>query len=199
MNKLLIIAVMAVCAAGHAYAQEAEEVKDAWQKIITVPASQTSVIEKLFNAWGAQFPGKFVDAFNKYKKTGKADRVRYYGEFADFKVAFAPKNGYIEISMEAEKEHTLTAVYWNLPNGNNLLGVSICDAGEIFNNCTLAFYEYNTAKGTLTPREGTTNKVLNQINNEEVFVILPKEGKDLKYYDYPSGTYKTIKWNGNGF
>jgi hypothetical protein len=34
---------------------------------------------------------------------------------------------------------------------------------------------------------------------EEIFVKLPKVGRDLKYKDYSTDVEKIIKWNGNGF
>ena len=99
MKKALIIAILAVCIANIAKAQNADEVKESWQKNITVPASQDPTIEKLFTAWGKEFPGKYVDAFNKFKKTGKADKIEVYEDnYRDFKVDMAPKNGFLEIS-----------------------------------------------------------------------------------------------------
>ena len=212
MKKILFIALLAVLAASTASAQDPEELRDTWQKTITVPNSQTTIVEKLFNAWGKVFPGSFVEIFDTYKKTGKTDNQG----LSDYKVDLAPKNGFIEIygswSMTVEedcnftkgdvvtREQILQAVYWNLPNGNKLFGVSIKSDGEIFADCTVMFYEYNVAKGTMTPRADIVKKVMTAIEDDtETFVKLPKEGRDLKYYDYSSGGDKAIKWNGNGF
>ena len=212
MKKILFIALLAVLAASTASAQDPEELRDTWKKTITVPNSQATIVEKLFTAWGKEFPGNFVEIFDTYKKTGKTDNQGLY----DYKVDLAPKNGFIEIygswSMTAEedgnftkgevitREQILQAVYWNLPNGNKLFGVSIEVDGEIFANCTVMFYEYNVAKGTMTPRADIVKKVMTVIEDDtEIFVKLPKEGRDLKYYDYSSGGDKAIKWNGNGF
>lgn len=212
MKKFLFIALLAVLAASTASAQDPEELRDTWQKTITVPNSQTTIVEKLFNAWGKEFPGSFVEIFDTYKKTGKTDNQG----LSDYKVDLAPKNGFIEIygswSMTVEedcnfakgdvvtREQILQAVYWNLPNGNKLFGVSIKSDGEIFADCTVMFYEYNVAKGTMTPRADIVKKVMTAIEDDtETFVKLPKEGRDLKYYDYSSGGDKAIKWNGNGF
>ena len=217
MKKALIVAILAVCIANIAKAQNADEVKESWQKNITVPASQDPTIEKLFTAWGKEFPGKYVDAFNKFKKTGKADKIEVYEDnYRDFKVDLAPKNGFLEISTADTmiatvdgnfskgdtviRVNILTAVYWNLQNGNKLFAVSIEDDGEIFPECALAFYEYDVNKGTLTPRPEIVKKVMDIINDsDEIFIILPKEGKDLGFYDFQSEGMKTIKWNGNGF
>ena len=217
MKKALIIAILAVCIANIAKAQNADEVKESWQKNITVPASQDPTIEKLFTAWGKEFPGKYVDAFNKFKKTGKADKIEIYEDnYRDFKVDLAPKNGFLEISTADTmicdvnanfsigdtviRVNILTAVYWNLQNGNKLFAVSIEDDGEIFPECALAFYEYDINKGTLTPRPKIVQKVMDIINNsEDIFIVLPKEGKDLEFYDSQIEGMQTIKWNGNGF
>ena len=217
MKKLILLAIVAVVLGYTAKAQDVEEFREHWQKTITVPASQATTIEKLFTAWGKQFPGQYVDAFNKFKKTGKADKIEVYEDyFNDFKVDLAPKNGYIEIyaadTMIAEvdgnfrkgdtiiREHILNAAYWNLPNGNKLFGISIEDDGEIFAECALAFYEYDVNKGTLSPRPKMVQKVMTIIDNDtETFIKLPKEGRDLKYYDYSIDGYNTIKWKGNGF
>lgn len=212
MKKFLFIALLAVLAASTASAQDPEELRDTWQKTITVPNSQATIVEKLFTAWGKEFPGTFVEIFDTYKKTGKTDNQG----LSDYKVDLAPKNGFIEIygswSMTVEedcnfakgdvvtREQILQAVYWNLPNGNKLFGVSIKSDGEIFADCTVMFYEYNVAKGTMTPRADIVKKVMTAIEDDtETFVKLPKEGRDLKYYDYSSGGDKAIKWNGNGF
>lgn len=214
MKKALLIAILAVFATSIANAQDAYEVKETWQKTITVSDSQASTIEKLFTAWGKEFPGIYVDAFNKFKATGKADKIKIYDDDMDFNVEFAPKNGYLEINgthiftvtqdgatEEFIRNHILTATYWSLPNGNKLFGVSINDDGEVFPECALAFYEYDAAKGTLTPCPKIVQKVLDFINDDEdTFVILPKEGRDLHYIDnLDDGKLKTIKWNGNGF
>ena len=217
MKKVLFIAILAILATNIANAQYAGDVKETWQKTITVPSSEVSVIEKLFTAWGSEFPGMYVNAFNKFKETGKAKHIEIYEDtYADFKVEFAPKNGYLEIStadtMIATENanfsigdtvirmNILTAVYWNLKSGNKLFAVSINDDGEIFPECALAFYEYDAAKGTLSPRPKIVKKVMDIIDDDEdTFVILPKQGKDLKYYDFRTDSEKTIKWNGNGF
>ena len=217
MKKTLFIAILAIFAANVANAQYAGDVKETWQKTINVPTSEASMIEKLFTAWGAEFPGMYVNAFNKFKETGKAKHVEIYEDaYADFKVDFAPKNGYIEISTADTmiatvdgnflkgdtviRQNILTAVYWNLKSGNKLFAVSINDDGEIFPECALAFYEYDAAKGTLSPRPKIVKKVMDTIDDDEdTFVILPKQGKDLKFYDYRISGMKTIKWNGNGF
>lgn len=214
MKKALLIAILAVFATNIANAQDAYEVKETWQKTITVSDSQASTIEKLFTAWGKEFPGIYVDAFNKFKATGKADKIEIFDDVMDFNVEFAPKNGYLEINgthvftstqdgatEEFSRNHILTATYWSFPNGNKLFGVSINDDGEVFPECALAFYEYDAAKGTLSPRPKIVQKVMDFINDDEdTFVILPKEGRDLHYIDYhDNGKLKTIKWNGNGF
>lgn len=218
MKKVLFIAILAIFATNIANAQNADEVKESWQKTITVPASQASTIEKLFTAWGNEFPGAYVNAFNKFKKSGKADKIEIFeGYEMDYKVDLAPKNGFIEISTADTmiatvdgnfskgdtivRTHILTAVYWNLKNGNKLFAVSINDDGEVFPECALAFYEYDAAKGTLSPRPKIVKNVMDNIHDDEdTFVLLPKEGRDLHYIDYlDEGKLKTIKWNGNGF
>lgn len=215
MKKAFIIAIITAFATSVAIAQEAYDVKETWQKTITVSASQASTIEKLFTAWGQEFPGAYVNAFNKFKETGKADKIEIFeGVEMDFNVDFTPKDGYLEIngtqvfsytdgdySEEIERAHILQAVYWSLPNGNKLFGVSIKDDGEVFPECALALYEYDAAKGTLTPRPKIVQKVMDIINDDEdTFLMLPKEGRDLHYIDYSDDEkLKTIKWNGNGF
>ena len=216
MKKYLFLMV-ALLVGVAANAQTAFDVKDLWQKTVNVPSSEAPIIEKLFTAWGTEFPGMYVDAFNKYKETGKAMHIKIDEDvYADFIVEFAPKNGYIEIlsadTMIATenanfsigdtiiRQNILTAVYWNLKNGNKLFAVSINEDGEIFPECALAFYEYDAAKGTLSPRPKIVKKVMGIIDDDEdTFVKLPKEGKDLKYYDFRTGKEATIKWNGNGF
>lgn len=218
MKKLLTIAIIAIFAANTANAQEydydIDELREVWQRTITVPASEDPIIEKLFLAWGKEFNSRFADAFLEYKKTGKAK---------DYKIDFAPKNGFLQVdgtySFVAEengnylkgdvvtKINLLQAAYWNLPNGNKLFGVSVEIDGEIFANCTVMFYEYNASKGTLKPRADVVNRIYDKMGisnppegeEEEIFVKLPKAGRDLKYKDYSTDVEKVIKWNGNGF
>ena len=223
MKKILLIALLAVFATITASAQiydyDVDELRDNWEKSVAVPTSQDAVVEKLFTAWSKVFPTTFAEIFDTYKKTGDTKNQG----LCDYKVDYAPKNGFIEIygswSMTAEedgnfkkgdvitRELILQAVYWNLPNGNKLFGVSVKADGECFANCAVFFYEYNAAKGTLTPRTDIVKRVYGKIgisyppvgDESEVFVKLPKVGRDISYLDYADMTTKTIKWNGNGF
>jgi hypothetical protein len=220
MKKILLIALLAVfatiTASAQTYDYDVDELRDNWEKTISVPASDAPIVEKLFKAWSKEFPTTFAEIFNTYKKTGDTKNQSLY----DYKVDYAPKNGFIEVygswSMIADedcnfskgdtitREDILQAVYWNLQNGNKLFGVSVKVDGEIFANCAVFFYEYNVAKNVLTPRTDITKKVLEIIGeDQETFVQLPKVGRDIKYqgYDYKAEkmTDMLIKWNGNGF
>ena len=198
MKKFLLIAAAALIGFNAAEAQNPTEVRESWEKTITVPASQATIVEKLFTAWGKQFPGDYVDAFADFKKKP----TWYTNGEGPYIIDFAPKNGYLNIMATVQLELALTAVYWNLPNGNKLFGVTIneCHEGgegpdDAECEFALAFYEYNASKGTMTPRPDLVKKVLGQTD----YVNLPKEGRDLEYYDRKSESYKTIKWTGNGF
>ena len=209
MKKILFIALLAVFAASTASAQDTRKVKDTWEKTITVPNSQATIIEKLFTAWGKEFPGSFVDAFNQFKKTGKANLIivsekEGVEKYAmDFNVDLAPKNGYLEMYEKVENGAHLTAVYWNLQNGNKLFGIFLndsflCDDSEeitILYEKALMFYEYDAAKGTLTPRPEISKKVLSVAD----YPRLPKEGRDIEYWDNKTQSNQKLKWNGNGF
>ena len=220
MKKILFIALLAVIATINASAQDydwdVDNLRDNWNKTITVPASQEPIVDKLLQAWAKEFPFSLVEVYDIYKKTGKTDRQDLF----DYKVDYAPKNGFIEVSglwwvVAAEdgnflkgdtiiRNHILQAVYWNLPSGNKLFGVSVRVDGEMMANCTVMFYEYNVAKSVLTPRTDITKKVLGIIGeDQETFVKLPKVGRDLKYHGFDEKTEKmtdlVIKWNGNGF
>lgn len=223
MKRLLIIAFLAVfatiTASAQTYDYDVDELRDNWNKTISVPASDAPIVEKLFKAWSKEFPTTFAEIFNTYKKTGDTKNQGLY----DYKVDYAPKNGFIEVygswTMVAEvdgnfmkgdtitRENILHAVYWNLPSGNKLFGASIKVDGEVFANCAVFFYEYNATKGTLTPRADIVKRVYDKMgisyppegDEAEIFVKLPKVGRDIKYYDYESQGDKVIKWNGNGF
>ena len=77
MKKTLFIAIMAIFTANFANAQNAEDLSLNGNKTISVAASQAPVIEKLFTAWGKEFPGEFVEIFNTFKKTGKTNYFNY--------------------------------------------------------------------------------------------------------------------------
>ena len=198
MKKLLLIVAAALIGFNAAEAQTPTEVRESWEKTITVPASQATILEKLFTAWGKQFPGDYVDAFADFKKKP----TWYTNGEGPYMIDFAPKNGYLNIMATVQLELALTAVYWNLPNGNKLFGITIneCREGEggtedAICNSMLAFYEYNATKGTMTPRTDLVKKVLGKTDH----VNLPKEGRDLEYWDEKTESHKTIKWTGNGF
>lgn len=220
MKRLLIIALLAVfstiTASAQTYDYDVDELRDNWEKTITVPASDAPIVEKLFKAWSKVFPTTFAGIFDQYQKAGNTNNQGLY----DYKVDYAPKNGFIEIygswSVTAEedgnfkkgdvitKENILHAVYWNLPNGNKLFGVSVKADGECLANCAVFFYEYNVSKNVLTPRTDITNKIFGIIGEDtETFVQLPKVGRDIKYKGYDVKAEKmtdfVIKWNGNGF
>ena len=223
MKKTIITAILAVITAFTASAQtydyDVDEIRDNWEKTITVPASDAPIVEKLFKAWSKEFPTTFWGIFDQYQKTGNTNNQGLY----DYKVDYAPKNGFIEIygswTMVSDgegqfakgdtitRENILHAVYWNLPSGNKLFGVSIEADGEIFANCAVMFYEYNVANNVLTPRLDVVKRVYDKMGisyppeggDAETFVKLPKVGRDIKYYDYESRGDKVIKWNGNGF
>ena len=213
MKRLLIIALLAaittITASAQPYDYDVDQLRDEWNKTITVPNSDAPIVEKLFQAWNKKFPTGFAEIFDTYKKTGKPGDD-------DFKVDYAPKNGFIEIFGEyyfiadvdgnylkgdtITKNQICQAVYWNLPNGNKLFGVSVLVTGECFDNCAVFFYEYNAAKGTLAPRADIVKRVMDKVGDDtEIFVQLPKVGRDLRYNDFNSLNDKIIKWNGNGF
>ncbi len=182
-------------------AQTPASVKDSWEKTITVPASKASVIEKLFTAWGDQFSGNYVEAFADYKD----DPEFYTNGSGPYIVEFAPKNGYLNIMATVQTSLSLTAVYWNLSNGNKLFAVSIgechecpeCGEENDYVSCehALAFYEYEVGNNRLVPRADIAKKILSITDSP----VLPKEGRDIEYYDAKLGDYKKIPWNGNGF
>ncbi len=222
MKKILLIAFIAMLTTITANAQtqlhdyDIDELRSSWQKTITVPVSQASVVEKLFLAWSKEFPNVFTEVFDKFKKTGKTTDIKINDCDYKFKLDFAPKNGFLSIDGDYSyicevdgnykkgdkitKEQILNAVYWNLTNGNKLFGVSFQIPGECFNNCMVAFYEYNVAQGTLSPRADIAKNVMKAVGDDtEIFVSLPKEGRDIRYFDYSDQKTKVIKWNGNGF
>jgi hypothetical protein len=57
------------------------------------------------------------------------------------------------------------------------------------------FYEYDATKGTLTPRPEISKKVLSVAD----YPRLPKEGRDIEYWDNKTQSNQKLKWNGNGF
>ena len=198
MKKFLLIAAVALMGFNAAEAQNPKDLSKTWEKTITVPASQATIVEKLFTAWGKQFPGDYVDAFADYKKKP----TWYTSGEGPYMIDFAPKNGYLNITATVQLELALTAVYWNLPNGNKLFGVFVneCHEGpggteDAICDCALAFYEYDANKGTMTPRADVSKKVLSVTSSPN----LPKEGRDIEYWDEKSQSYKKIKWTGNGF
>lgn len=198
MKKLLVSAI-AVMLTGSVFAQKAEDLKNNWEMTIPVKNAQSTTLDKLFTAWADVNPGDFVNIYKKYKKA-PAENIDGY------QVNYKPKNGYMKILEEVQFDNILETCFWNLPNGNKLLGIYITQCHEC-GNCgededaechnVLMFYEYETAKNRLSPRADITKKVMDQVGKG--YPSLPCEGRDIEYYDLKSGNYKKVKWNGNGF
>ena len=189
MKKILFITLLAIFAAITASAQTASQIAESWQKTITVPESKDPLIDRLFTAWGKEFPGLYVNAFKQYKETGKAKNIEFGGEKYNFKIDYAPKFGYLEMFADTinTQKYTLIATYWDLNNGNKLFGVTIFAKDS---EGALAYYEYSSAKGTLTPRPELVNKTW-EINGEEdakgTFVAFCKESNTIFFIRPDSG------------
>ena len=189
MKKSLFIAFIAIFAAITANAQNVLQIEESWQKTITVPESKDPLIDRLFTAWGKEFPGLYVNAFKQYKETGKAKNIEFGGEKYNFKIDYAPKFGYLEMFADTinTQKYTLIATYWDLNNGNKLFGVTIFAKDS---EGALAYYEYSSAKGTLTPRPELVNKTWD-INGEEdakgTFVAFCKEFNTIFFIRPDSG------------
>ena len=191
MKKLLFIAILAVFAICTASAQSPETLRNTWQKTITVPESQAPLIDKLFMAWGKEFPGVYLNVFNQFKATGKTKNVEFGGEKFNFKIDYKPKNGDLLILSDTLHSHNyyLEASYWALNNGNKLFGISVYEDRSV---SALAFYEYNSAKGTLSPRPDLVNKlrvIIGEENAKRMCVLLSSYIITCLDRDY----YKTIE------
>ena len=129
MKKFLFIAFIAIFAAITASAQNVLQIEESWQKTITVPESKDPLIDRLFTAWGKEFPGLYVNAFKQYKETGKAKNIEFGGEKYNFKIDYAPKFGYLEMFADTinTQKYTLIATYWDL-NSKILLEKKQCYA-----------------------------------------------------------------------
>ena len=163
MKKILFITLLAIFAAITASAQTASQIAESWQKTITVPESKDPLIDRLFTAWGKEFPGLYVNAFKQYKETGKAKNIEYVGEKFNFKVTYTPKTGNLDITSDKNNDLHLNASVWEIRKDKILLGVSVFEemcAGA------LALYEYNSAKGILSPRPDLVNKVRDFVGEE---------------------------------
>ena len=163
MKKFLFIAFIAIFAAITANAQNVLQIEESWQKTITVPESKDPLIDRLFTAWGKEFPGLYVNAFKQYKETGKAKNIEYVGEKFNFKVNYTPKTGNLDITSDKNNDLHLYASVWEVRKDKILLGVSVFEemcAGA------LALYEYNSAKGILSPRPDLVNKVRDFVGEE---------------------------------
>lgn len=191
MKKILSIAILAVFAVCTASAQSPETLWNTWQKTITVPESQDPLIDRLFTAWGKEFPGVYINVFNQYKATGKTKNVEIGGEKLNFKVAYKPKTGDFHMFSDTLHSHDyyLEASYWDLNNGNKLFGISVYEDRSV---SAWAFYEYNSAKGTLSPRPDLVNKLRELIGEEDA------KGMCVLLYSYiitclNRDQYKTIE------
>ena len=185
--------------------EESIAIEKSWQKTITVPESQDPLIEKLFTAWCKECPSWYTEAFNKYQETGKAKPFVWNGYQMDYSC-----NKYLEINSidilcsykdfrSVKYAYTLYTSIWTLKNGNPLFSIFVGE--DVFINM-LAFYEYNAAKGTLTPRPDIADKVWNLVgdnNKNRTYIYIKSNSYNVEFFDHNTKQRNKIQWDINEF
>lgn len=122
---------------------------------------------------------QLVEAFNKTWPTSAIG-----GE----KTVDSP-NGWFTSKVEGQ---TLTACQWKRPNGHQLFAVNLAQPIEPTIN-VLMFYDYDPAKGTLTPDKGSLIDFKPAFEGNIVEYKLPRTGKDIVINEFVPGWEKYIK------
>lgn len=182
-----------------AHEQSIRNLQTTWATTIPVNGTQTAMIDRLLLAWAAKNPVPWIKYYQEYLEAP----VNFNSEIVN--IDYAPKNGYLSVRALSQYNNDLDACYWNLANGNKLLGIYLLACHEVdesdpsanpkFDD-VLMFYEYDVQKKQLTPRPEMAARVTKQVGKNAI--SLPKQGRDITYYDFKVGATKTIKWN-NGF
>lgn len=203
MKRIFSVIIFCILGALSANAQSAEYLRDNWVTTIPVKQIKPHALDQLFSAWVSKFEGSTTDTYTEYI----ANPAAYPdGVVQDCEVTYMPKNGYLKLSYKVQKVNELQCCYWNLDNGNKLLGIYVvqcydcpeCGEEDEWTKCesALMFYEFNTQNKTLDPRVDMVNRVMSVIGDNSI--ELPCKGRDIEYYDFETTSYKKVIFK-NGF
>ncbi|MCQ2973959.1 MAG: hypothetical protein MJ211_04035 [Bacteroidales bacterium] len=193
MRKILLI-VCATIFALNVNAQTVSSVLDngEYQNGTTIYAKANAGIGDMLKAFGDNFGGEFMDAFNQYLKNKDAyNNSMYY-------IDYAPQNGYAKIDMAVQYSNYIESCYWKRTNGHKLLAIYVYESGEgDYENACLLFYDYNPATNAMEPDLNLYEKFV-PIVEKGYSIKLPKTGKNIIYgfYNKPQ---KTATWTGMNF
>ena len=187
--------------------------------MLSVMASQAQTWDSLYDAAKGierSWKSKSLKVGNAYPqaKVHNLKNIAAYNPYKDeYSINDAPRNGFINSDMGYQVDVCLEVCYWKRNNGHSLVGVLIRVGHELEDvptYCLPMFYDYDPAKGMMTPDEDVANTVKQLVGKlkSNPIVYLPKEGKNIEVitstYDGPEvDGYKwklrLLKWTGNSF
>lgn len=219
MRRILIMFAASMLCVMASQAQTWDSLYDAAKGIERSWKSKSLKVDNAYpQAKVHNFAHAFCSAYPQYKPC--ANLLKYLKNIAaynlykdEYSINDAPRNGFINSDMGYQVDVCLEVCYWKLTNGHSLVGVLIRVGQEAEDSptyCLPMFYDYDPAKGMMTPDEDVANTVKQLVGKlkSNPIVYLPKEGKDIEVimstYDGPEvDGYKwklrLLKWTGNSF
>ena len=113
-------------------------------------------------------------------------------------------NGFVSASELGDDGENISACVWKRANGNKLFAVVVTKFHGLFPETKAFFYDYNAARGTLTPEinevTGFVPSFTGSSGVDAVNIKLPQHGKTVVIEEYIMGWGSSIKhtfvWNG---
>ena len=150
-----------------------------------------------------------LTAFNKAWPTAPGTAILKDGENPDaqdneYHFEIDKPNGYVSAGELGDYGQDLAACVWRRSNGHRLFAVDYCQSVGVFPQSSVFFYDYDAAKGTLTPEPNALTRFEPSFpvgeQSDAVLFQLPKVGKDVVVNEYMTYWGFSIKhhykWNG---
>lgn len=200
MKKLLALLVLGFVTLG-AFAQEQnplkelETIRNGWEKKTITGVKSGNIIPLLtaFNKVWPTAPGTAI----------LTDGTKPEAQDNEYHFEVDTPNGYVSANELGDYGQDLAACVWKRSNGHRLFAVRFTQSVGVFPHSIVLFYDFDAAKGTLTPESQALSAFMPAFNEADVDAVsieLPQIGKDVTVKEYIMGWYFSIKhtytWNG---
>lgn len=200
MRKLLTLFIFScVCLVSFAQEQnplkELETLRYGWAKKTITGVKSGNILPLLtaFNKVWPTDPGKAI----------LTDGSKPEAQDNEYHFVIDTPNGYVSANELGDYGQDLSACVWKRSNGHRLFAVRFTQSVGVFPHSIVLFYDFDAAKGTLTPVDHALSQFMPAFNESSVDAVsieLPQIGKDVQVQEYIMGWYfsikHTYKWNG---
>ena len=181
---------------------------------LTATAQNYTDIDKINNGWdkktisGVKDGGilSLVEAFNKTWPTMPTSELLKNpvsnDADGDYEIVVDKGNGYVSAFELGDDGESFSACVWKRSNGHRLFAYMFQKMHGLSISQIVLFYDYDPAKGTLTPERNELTEFVpsSSIDYHPVTYQLPREGKDVVVNEYFMNWYSSIrhiyKWDG---